>query len=254
MLSIFVLFGTSVCMLCQHIGEFIVYKSVAFMNEILCYFLLIMHCRLLYAFFIVTRQRAAAAAVAAAMAATAAASQGAGGGASLGAFGFPGAMNAGGGPMDAHNLMATMASFAAAAGAGGINPADLQQTLQNSSLASPNLLNFPGNANSASNNNLMPSTAAAAAAAAAASGFLPQPNPLAPFGSPFNTTGGGGGSSAAQMLPPPKSSTPVSNNAAAAGIRLRTNSCSPSLSDSGVGGANVKPEEKRRRLDQRVRS
>ncbi|CAH8552796.1 unnamed protein product [Heterobilharzia americana] len=167
------------------------------------------------------QRTAAAAAMAAAMAAAAAASQGG----PPGAFGLPlnfasGGMGSGGSlpgssPMDAHNLMATMASFAAAqsVAAAGINP-DMQDG-PNSNLSLPSGL-FGGV------NHDMP-------------GLAPH-HLLPPPSSTFSNSG--------SVLAPSKSSTPVpSINSCPS--RQRANSRSPGLLDVH----SIPPDEKRRKTE-----
>ncbi|CAH8565812.1 unnamed protein product [Schistosoma guineensis] len=166
------------------------------------------------------QRTAAAAAMAAAMAAAAAASQGG----SPGAFGLP--LNfgsnslSGSSPMDAHNLMATMASFAAAqsVAAVGMNP-DLHDGLNSSLPLSSGLFGglHPDISGFGSNNLLPPSSSSI-------SSTFPNPG---------------------SVLPPSKSSTPVpSVNSCPS--RQRTNSRSPGLLDVH---SNAPPDEKRRKTE-----
>lgn len=158
--------------------------------------------------------------MAAAMAAAAAASQGG----PPGAFGLP--LNfgsnslSGSSPMDAHNLMATMASFAAAqsVAAVGMNP-DLHDGLNSNLPLSSGLFGglHPDISGFGSNNLLPPSSSSI-------SSTFPNPG---------------------SVLPPSKSSTPVpSVNSCPS--RQRTNSRSPGLLDVH---SNAPPDEKRRKTE-----
>ncbi|CAH8514500.1 unnamed protein product [Schistosoma turkestanicum] len=165
------------------------------------------------------QRTAAAAAMAAAMAAAAAASQAG----PPGTFGLPlnfGSSNlTGSSPMDAHNLMATMASFAAAqsAAAAGMNP-DMHDGL---------------------NSNLPLSSGLFGAMHPDISGFGPN-SILPPTSSAISSTFSNPGS----VLPPSKSSTPVpSINSCPS--RQRANSRSPGLLDVHSNA----PDEKRRKTE-----
>ncbi|CAL8095624.1 unnamed protein product [Calicophoron daubneyi] len=166
------------------------------------------------------QRAAAAAAMAAAMAAAAAASQTG----SPGAFGLPPNLSSavglsGAGPMDAHSLMATMASFAAAT---GIGPDLSGFPSSNLPTDSPNLMNLSSTASGLTSNTFHQSSHSGAG-----------PSLLPPFGSPYPNP--------AHLVPPPKSSTPVSNSSG----RQQAGSRSPSLPDAGSG----QPDEKRRRAE-----
>ncbi|KAA3681625.1 uncharacterized protein DEA37_0015145 [Paragonimus westermani] len=166
------------------------------------------------------QRAAAAAAMAAAMAAAAASSSG--------AFGLPpGLLGPSGAPMDAHSLMATMASFAAA---------------QSAAAAAAAGINLDSTGGGSAVSNLHPQGLLGPAMTANATNLLPPPPPpstnsnmLTPFGSPYfpNATH--------SPAPPPKSSTPVSNSYS----RQRTSSYSPGPNEL----LNVQPDEKRRRTE-----
>ncbi|KAF6776866.1 hypothetical protein AHF37_04016 [Paragonimus kellicotti] len=166
------------------------------------------------------QRAAAAAAMAAAMAAAAASSSG--------AFGLPpGLLGPSGAPMDAHSLMATMASFAAA---------------QSAAAAAAAGINLDSTGGGPPMSNLHPQGLLGPAMTPNATNLLPPPPPpstnaniLTPFGSPYfpNATH--------SPAPPPKSSTPVSNPYS----RQRTSSYSPGPNEL----LTVQPDEKRRRTE-----
>nr|CAH8856590.1 unnamed protein product [Trichobilharzia regenti] len=183
------------------------------------------------------QRTAAAAAMAAAMAAAAAASQGG----PPGAFGLPLNFASGGGsgggslpgasPMDAHNLMATMASFAAqsaaAAAAAGMN-SDMQQDGPPPGLfggvGGSGGVHHPDLPGLGANHNLLP----------------PPPPPSSASAMLSSSSFANSGS----VLPPSKSSTPVPGMNSCPS-RQRANSRSPGLIDIH----STAPDEKRRKTE-----
>ncbi|CAH8854081.1 unnamed protein product [Trichobilharzia szidati] len=195
------------------------------------------------------QRTAAAAAMAAAMAAAAAASQGG----PPGAFGLPlnfasGGMGSGGGggslpgggsPMDAHNLMATMASFAAqsaaaAAAAAGMN-SDMQQDGPNSNLQLPPGLFGGGGGGGSGVHPDLPGLGA--------NHLLPPPPPPPSSASSSSSSSMLSSSSSfansGSVLPPSKSSTPVPGMNSCPS-RQRANSRSPGLIDIHSTGPDAK--------------